>query len=179
MNNVSTGANRRVDIKPLHNLCQAFAELQPHCINQQATSTTPQFARSSPAPTPTMLTRTIRMRGLLRVAPTIFRASYASGNSAADTVHQVPANDPHPRPPKQNVSETNAIGTSSEGSFDKVLQESPEKGEERRVMQAPNRKGTWSTSQQSREIAMSGPRFEQTIFEDQVCVNSQLRTLGK
>lgn len=58
--------------------------------------------------------------------------------------------------------------TSSEGSFDKVLQESPEKGEERRVAQAPNRQGVWSRSQQPREKAMVGPRFEQTIMEDQV-----------
>jgi len=66
------------------------------------------------------------------------------------------------------VSETNAVPTSSEGSFDKTLQESTEKAEERRVMQAPNRKTIWSRSQQPREKAMVGPRFEQTIMEDQV-----------
>lgn len=58
--------------------------------------------------------------------------------------------------------------TSSEGSFDKALQENPEKGEERRVMQAPNRKEVWSRSQQPREKAMVGPRFEQTLMQDQV-----------
>jgi NADH dehydrogenase (ubiquinone) Fe-S protein 6 len=57
--------------------------------------------------------------------------------------------------------------------MDAVLQESQEKGEELRVMQSPdrqspNRKGTWSPSQMPREKAMVGPRFEQTIFADQV-----------
>jgi len=32
-------------------------------------------------------------------------------------------------------------------------------------MQAPNRKGVWSRSQNLREKAMSGPRFEQTIMD--------------
>ena len=35
-------------------------------------------------------------------------------------------------------------------------------------MQAPNRKGIWSRSQQPRAKAMVGPRFEQTIMADQV-----------
>ena len=35
-------------------------------------------------------------------------------------------------------------------------------------MQSPNRKTVWSRSQNPREMAMSGPRFEQTIMEDQV-----------
>jgi NADH dehydrogenase (ubiquinone) Fe-S protein 6 len=35
-------------------------------------------------------------------------------------------------------------------------------------MQAPNRQGIWSRSQAPREKAMVGPRFEQTIMEDQV-----------
>lgn len=118
-----------------------------------------------------MLARTLRMRTTARAIPPILRASYAS--SPATTVNQVPANDPHPRDPKPNVSATNATPTSSEGSFDKILVESEEKGEELRVTQAPNRQGPnrkaiWSRSQQPREIAMTGPRFEQTIFEDQV-----------
>jgi NADH dehydrogenase (ubiquinone) Fe-S protein 6 len=63
---------------------------------------------------------------------------------------------------------TNAVATSSEGAFDKILQESPEKGEEIRIAQAPNRQGIWSRSQKPRAEAMVGPRFEQTIMEDQV-----------
>jgi NADH dehydrogenase (ubiquinone) Fe-S protein 6 len=39
---------------------------------------------------------------------------------------------------------------------------------EMRVMQAPNRAGTWTRSQQAREKAMTGPRFEQMVIEDQV-----------
>ena len=35
------------------------------------------------------------------------------------------------------MSETNAMPTSSEGSFDKVLQESPAKAEKLRKQQAP------------------------------------------
>ncbi|KAF2090756.1 NADH-ubiquinone oxidoreductase, partial [Saccharata proteae CBS 121410] len=80
---------------------------------------------------------------------------------------EIPANDPNPKKRPQNVSATNAVPTSSEGSFDQVLQESVEKAEELRTMQAPNRKGIWSRSQQPRERAMVGPRFEQTIMADQ------------
>ncbi|KAK3627877.1 hypothetical protein LTR56_018993 [Elasticomyces elasticus] len=95
---------------------------------------------------------------------TPFRA--ASSRSADNPV---PANDPNPTPAHSPVypSTTNAVATSSEGSMDQLLQESPEKGEERRVMQAPNRKSIWSRSQKPREEAMVGPRFEQTIMEDQ------------
>ena len=53
--------------------------------------------------------------------------------------------------------------------MDKALQESVEEGEKKRVMQSPNRSTIWSRSQQPREKAMVGPRFEQTIMEDQVC----------
>jgi hypothetical protein len=38
------------------------------------------------------------------------------------------------------------------------------------AMQAPNRPGIWSRSQQSREKAMQGPRFEQMTIQDQVCI---------
>jgi NADH dehydrogenase (ubiquinone) Fe-S protein 6 len=37
-----------------------------------------------------------------------------------------------------------------------------------RTMQAPNRKDIWTRSQQPREKAMTGPRFEQMVIEDQV-----------
>jgi NADH dehydrogenase (ubiquinone) Fe-S protein 6 len=48
------------------------------------------------------------------------------------------------------------------------LQESTADAEKMRVTQAPNYKGIWSRSQNPREVAMSGPRFEQSIMEDQV-----------
>nr|OQO28719.1 hypothetical protein B0A51_02962 [Rachicladosporium sp. CCFEE 5018] len=83
------------------------------------------------------------------------------------TDNPIPANDPKGRHPRSPIGTTNAMPTSSEGSFDKALQENPEDGEKMRVMQAPNKSGVWSRSQQPRERAMVGPRFEQTIMEDQ------------
>jgi NADH dehydrogenase (ubiquinone) Fe-S protein 6 len=110
-----------------------------------------------------MFVRTLR-------ASRAFRAPlrYVSNTT---TSQQVPANDPVERAAKPNVSETNAMETSSEGSFDKVLQENVADGERFRTQQAPNYKGIWSRSQQPREVAMSGPRFEQSIMEDQVSQN--------
>lgn len=108
-----------------------------------------------------MLARTLRARSAAR-GLSFYRA------------YSVPANDAAKRDPKPNVSETNAVPTSSEGSFDKVLQESVAKGEELRTKQSPNYEGTWSKSQQPRAVAMQGPRFEQTIMEDQVCGTCQL-----
>lgn len=119
--------------------------------------------------TSTMLTRVLGSRSALRVSAPLFRASYAS---TATTSNQVPANDPVSRDVKPNVSATNETPTSSEGSFDKVLQESVAKAEQLRTEQAPNYKGIWSRSQNPREVAMSGPRFEQSIMEDQVSLSA-------
>lgn len=82
-------------------------------------------------------------------------------------------NDPTPPAVKPNVSETNAVPTDAMGSWDGSLQEDPAVAERIRSMQAPNRAGTWSASQQPREKAMVGPRFEQTIMQTQVrsCLN--------
>ncbi|KAL6704542.1 hypothetical protein ACN47E_008171 [Coniothyrium glycines] len=110
-----------------------------------------------------MLPTSIRALRFRTAAP-LLRATFTS---TASTANQVPANDPVTREVKPNVSETNATPTSSEGSFDKVLQEDVATGENLRTTQAPNYKGIWSRSQQRREVAMSGPRFEQTIMEDQ------------
>jgi NADH dehydrogenase (ubiquinone) Fe-S protein 6 len=112
-----------------------------------------------------MFIRTLRSPRALR-APTALLRAYATST----TSNQVPANDPVERDAKPNVSETNVLPTSSEGSFDKVLQEDVADAERMRSEQAPNYKGIWSRSQQPREIAMSGPRFEQSIIEDQVCL---------
>ncbi|KAK0947789.1 hypothetical protein LTR29_000690 [Friedmanniomyces endolithicus] len=97
--------------------------------------------------------------------PTALRAA----SSSRSTDNPVPANDPHPTPAHSPVhpNTTNALATSSEGAGDFILQESPAKAEERRVMQAPNREGIWSRSQKPRAEAMVGPRFEQTVMEDQ------------
>ncbi|CAI7572017.1 hypothetical protein PCG10_006439 [Penicillium crustosum] len=81
----------------------------------------------------------------------------------------IQVNDPTPRKPAPNVSATNAVPTEEFGRQrnDGTLQEAPEVGERIRSMQAPNRATTWAASQQPREKAMVGPRFEQTIMETQ------------
>jgi len=93
--------------------------------------------------------------------------TYATADKTSD---RLPTNDPNPPTPVQNVSATNSVPISPMGlrASDKPLQESPEDAEKQRVMQAPNRQKPWSRSQQPRERAMSGPRFEQTIMEYQV-----------
>lgn len=83
------------------------------------------------------------------------------------TDNPVPVHDPAPKAPVQNVSETNALATSSTGTRDVVLEETPEEAEKMRSMQAPNRSGVWSRSQRPRREAMVGPRFEQAIMNDQ------------
>ena len=116
---------------------------------------TPQLARRSPI--------------LARTRPAIiFRRPYATRDRTSD---RIPTNDPNPPEPAQNVSDSNAVPISPQGLRDeeRPLQEMPEDSERQRVMQAPNRKEPWSRSQQPRERAMSGPRFEQTIMEYQVC----------
>lgn len=89
--------------------------------------------------------------------------------STADrTSDRIPTNDPSPPAPAPNVSETNAVPSSAAGNQDAPLQEMPEDAERQRVMQAPNRATTWSRSQAPRALAMTGPRFEQTIMHYQV-----------
>lgn len=111
----------------------------------------------------------VTLRALRSRSAAAASRSFVRYTSTATTSNQVPANDPVKRDAKPNVSSTNEMPTSSEGSFDKVLQESVEDAEKMRVTQAPNYKGIWSRSQNPREVAMSGPRFEQSIMEDQVC----------
>lgn len=78
------------------------------------------------------------------------------------------ANDPNKRDHPTIVSKTNETAVDSYGAWDRPLQESSEDAEKKRQLQAPNRKGVWSRSQMPRELAMTGPRFEQTIMEAQV-----------
>ncbi|KAI4097442.1 MAG: hypothetical protein LQ339_006760 [Xanthoria mediterranea] len=93
-----------------------------------------------------------------------FQRSYATSERSSD---KVPTNDPNPPAAVQNVSDSNAVPISAMGLRDAPLQELPEDSEKQRQMQAPNRSEPWSRSQQPRERAMSGPRFEQTIMEYQ------------
>ncbi|KAK3714098.1 hypothetical protein LTR37_008127 [Vermiconidia calcicola] len=102
-------------------------------------------------------------RRTLRLLPRL-RSSYST-----TTDNPVPANNPKPEVAENQftISSTNAIPTSSSGSHDGVLTETPEDGEKKRLLQAPNREGIWSRSQMPRAKAMIGPRFEQVIMEDQ------------
>lgn len=104
---------------------------------------------------------------LPRLAPNLPLRLYSTSDRTSD---RVPTNDPSPPKPVQNVSNSNAVPISPQGlrDSDRPLQELPEDSERQRVMQAPNREWPWSRSQQPRERAMSGPRFEQTIMEYQV-----------
>jgi len=77
------------------------------------------------------------------------------------------ANDPTPPKEPPNISKTNEVGVTTFGAHDGVLQESAQEGERQRQLQAPNRSTIWSRSQQPRDKAMTGPRFEQTIMEHQ------------
>ncbi|MCJ1246809.1 hypothetical protein MMC30_004018 [Trapelia coarctata] len=110
-----------------------------------------------------MLTSTRLLPSLL---PRRLSTPFIRHYSAKDPVHtdRQPVNA-LPHTPVPNVSETNAVPVSTGGMWDKELQEIPEDAERRRQLQAPNRKEVWSRSQQPREVAMSGPRFEQTIME--------------
>jgi NADH dehydrogenase (ubiquinone) Fe-S protein 6 len=90
----------------------------------------------------------------------LLRATYTTeGSKGANVPDQKPV---------QNVSGTNTLPVSSKGAEDKALQEDLDIAEKRRTMQAPNREKTWAKSQNPREAAMVGPRFEQTIMEYQV-----------
>ena len=112
-----------------------------------------------------LLPRTPLFLPLLK--PSISKRVYSTRDRTSD---RIPTNDPNPPDPVKNVSDSNAVPISPQGLCDeeRPLQEMPEDSERQRVMQAPNRRDPWSRSQQPREIAMSGPRFEQTIMEYQV-----------
>ncbi|KAF3396424.1 Lactobacillus shifted protein [Penicillium rolfsii] len=79
--------------------------------------------------------------------------------------NRMPANDPNPPVVKPNVSETNVGLSDRHAPWDGSMEELPAKAERIRSLQAPNRATTWAASQQPREQAMVGPRFEQTIME--------------
>ena len=122
-------------------------------------------------PKPAKMPPLARLRPLARLSqhhrtsPALLHRSYATGDPYSD---KVAANDPSPPKPVQNVSESNAVPVSAMGLRDAPMQEAPEDSEKQRQMQAPNRAEVWSRSQASRETAMSGPRFEQTMMQFQV-----------
>jgi NADH dehydrogenase (ubiquinone) Fe-S protein 6 len=77
-------------------------------------------------------------------------------------------NDPNKPKEVRNVSKSNELPIETPRR-DTRIQESMEDAEKQRVMQSPNRAAVWSRSQNPRAKAMTGPRFEQTIMEFQVC----------
>jgi NADH dehydrogenase (ubiquinone) Fe-S protein 6 len=106
------------------------------------------------------------------------RASYSVSALRWSSENTIQPNDPTPRKPVPNVSATNAVPVDSVGAWDAPLQEAPEQGERNRQLQAPNRATTWAKGQQPREVAMTGPRFEQTIMELQVSILLKFNWLG-
>jgi len=97
------------------------------------------------------------------------RAQVAARRSYAFTANDQQAiNDPKKSKEVPNVSKLNELPIETPHSDGRLI-ESAEKREELRVQQAPNRVGIWSHSQNPRAKAMTGPRFEQTIMELQVC----------
>lgn len=110
----------------------------------------------------TPLTRTLRT--LPRAVQVCARRSYAfngQDQKEINTTKDISGKD------VQNVSGTNELPMENPLS-DKALSETKERAEELRTAQSPNRKSVWSRSQSPRELAMAGPRFEQTIMELQV-----------
>lgn len=112
----------------------------------------------------------LRTRGSLLARRVVIQSRFKSDQIGS-------ANDPTPSKPVQNVSATNETPTNPVGAYDSPLVETVEAAEKMRTMQAPNRAGIWSRSQRPREQAMVGPRFEQTIMNDQVCSTTSKYTL--
>ena len=106
-----------------------------------------------------------RMAALSKAAWSPRFVARASYTTTAPRLRE--ANDPNPPKRVPNVSATDATPVDAV-SFEGTLQEDPEVGERIRSLQAPNRANTWAASQQPREQAMTGPRFEQTIMGLQV-----------
>ena len=110
----------------------------------------------------TTLSRSTRL-----LLPRTYTASAPRLSSRSD--NPIPTNDPNPPAAvTPQVSETNVTPTDAMGGKDGALQESTQHAIHVLENQAPNRKTTWAQSQQERAVAMSGPRFEQTIMEYQV-----------
>jgi NADH dehydrogenase (ubiquinone) Fe-S protein 6 len=108
-----------------------------------------------------------------RLTRTTYRPATTARQGTGENREQ--ANDPTPPKEPPNVSKTNETGVTAFGAQDGALQESAAEGERQRQLQAPNRGKIWSRSQQPRERAMTGPRFEQTIIEYQVSRTSLSR----
>jgi len=117
---------------------------------------------------------TARSRAIWHVSRRVPAASQRLYAVSASDQQQI--NDPNKPKDTPNVSKTNEVATSAAGEVE-PSRENVYTGEKLRVAQAPNRLGVWSRSQNPRAKAMTGPRFEQTIIESQVCSFRPLRAL--
>ena len=99
---------------------------------------------------------------LSRAAQVSVRRTYAYSANDKQEV-----NDPNPPKVVPNVSKSNELPIETPYRA-APIHERVEDAEKMRVMQAPNRATVWSKSQNPRERAMSGPRFEQTMMQFQV-----------
>ncbi|KAK2749552.1 hypothetical protein FQN55_003252 [Onygenales sp. PD_40] len=102
-----------------------------------------------------------------RAALPAIRAPYTTTTPrfAEQSENAIPTNSPTPPKKVSPISETNAVPLDSMGTQDGALQETPDRARAELARQSPNRQAIWAKSQQPREKAMAGPRFEQTIME--------------
>ncbi|KZF20172.1 NADH-ubiquinone oxidoreductase [Xylona heveae TC161] len=117
-----------------------------------------------------------------RAATTTFSLrlnSHAYSTDTYPTDNPNPSNVPGPAQKGASARGTDNVPTSSAGGQDQALQESAESAESQRQMQAPNRATIWSRSQQPRDKAMVGPRFEQTVMEYQPQPYSAIELIHK
>jgi len=119
---------------------------------------------------------TARSRAARHISRTVQLSARRTYAFSANDQQEI--NDPNAPKKVPNVSKTNE--TPIETPFqDARLQENTTAAEERRVAQAPNRATVWSRSQNPREKAMSGPRFEQTIMELQPAPQAAIDLIHK
>lgn len=74
---------------------------------------------------------------------------------------------------KQDAAPNKNVADVPQTSTETPIEELVGDAEGTKVMQAPNRSAIWSRSQKPRAIAMTGPRFEQTIMDMQVSCAAQ------
>ncbi|CAI7615244.1 Zinc finger CHCC-type [Penicillium manginii] len=112
-----------------------------------------------------MMSCSRRLTALASIRPRFAVRTYSSTVPRLSE-NRMAANDPNPPVVKPSASSSN-VPTDTMSAWDGSLSEDPAVAERIRTMQAPNRSSTWAASQQPREEAMVGPRFEQTIMQTQ------------
>jgi NADH dehydrogenase (ubiquinone) Fe-S protein 6 len=103
----------------------------------------------------------------LRRAPTHLWSA-ATHRAYSTTLKEAPVSVPKMNDAAAATTAAATATTASTDARDAALTETADAAADMRAMQAPNWRGTWTRSQQVREKAMAGPRFEQMVMEDQV-----------